>query len=92
MRPIRHSLFDLVRQREQSLKDAKLVVRAHRENGVSIGEKIADDIYIMFQFLEGANNMSEDRSTHHFLYVLARPVLRLSMIVPSDVQDRKVSV
>jgi hypothetical protein len=41
------------------LKDAKLVVRAHRENGVSIGEKIADDIYIMFQFLEGANNMSE---------------------------------
>jgi hypothetical protein len=59
MRPIRHSLFDLVRQREQSLKDANLVVRAHRENGVSIGEKIADDIYIIFQFLEGANNMSE---------------------------------
>jgi hypothetical protein len=61
MCPIRHSLFDLVRQREQSLKDTKLAERPHRENGLSIREKIANDIYIIFQFLEGANNMSELR-------------------------------
>ena len=60
MRPVRPSLFDLIRQREQSLKDAKLVERAHRENGLSIGEKITD-IYIIFQFSEGANNMLELR-------------------------------
>jgi hypothetical protein len=34
---------------------------AHWENGLSISEKIANDIYIIFQFLEGANNMSELR-------------------------------
>jgi hypothetical protein len=61
MCPIRHSLFDLVRQREQSLKDTKLAERPHRENGLSISEKIANDIYIIFQFLEEANNMSELR-------------------------------
>ncbi|CAG2184708.1 unnamed protein product [Mytilus edulis] len=56
MRPIRNSLFDLLRKRELTLKDAKLVERAQRDN---IGEKLADDIYIIFQFLEGANNISE---------------------------------
>jgi hypothetical protein len=58
MRPIRHSLFDIVRQREQSLKDTKLFERAHGETGLSIGEKIANDIYIIFQFLKGANKSS----------------------------------
>lgn len=48
--------FDLLRKRVHTLKDAKLVERAHRDN---IGEKLADDIYRILQFLEGACNISE---------------------------------
>ncbi|CAG2242871.1 unnamed protein product [Mytilus edulis] len=32
--------------------------RTQRDNGQPLGEKIADDIYVIYQYLEGANNAS----------------------------------
>lgn len=59
LRPIRTSLFDLVKKQQSSLNDTKLVERTQRDNGQPISDKLADDIYILFQYLEGANNVSE---------------------------------
>ncbi|CAC5407010.1 unnamed protein product [Mytilus coruscus] len=59
LRPIRNSLFDLIRNREQIYSDTKLVERTQRDNGQPLGEKLADDIYVIYQYLEGANNASE---------------------------------
>lgn len=59
LRPIRNSLFDLIRKQDQTYNEAKLVERTQRENGHSLGEKLADDIFIIFQYIEGANNVSE---------------------------------
>ncbi|VDI79118.1 Hypothetical predicted protein [Mytilus galloprovincialis] len=61
LRPIRNSLFDLIRNREQTYSDTKLVERTQRDNGQPLGEKLADDIYVIYQYLEGANNASELR-------------------------------
>ena len=57
--PIRNSLFDLIRKQDQTYNEAKLVERTQRENGHSLGEKLADAIFIIFQYIEGANNVSE---------------------------------
>ncbi|CAC5390340.1 unnamed protein product [Mytilus coruscus] len=61
LKPIRTSLFDLVRKRDNTLTDTKLVERTNRDNGQSAGDKMAEDIFVIFQYLEGANNMSELR-------------------------------
>lgn len=61
LRPIRNSLFDLLKIRENAYSDSKLIERAQRENGQSVGEKLTDDIFIIFQYLEGANNATELR-------------------------------
>ena len=34
-------------------------MKTQRDNGQLIGEKIADDLYVILQYLEGANNTSE---------------------------------
>ena len=59
LRPIRNSLFDLVKKQEPPFSETKLVERTQRDNGQPIGEKLADDIFVIFQYLEGANNVSE---------------------------------
>ncbi|CAC5373762.1 unnamed protein product [Mytilus coruscus] len=61
LKPIRTSLFDLVRKRDKTLTDTKLVERTNRDNGQSAGGKMAEDIFDIFQYLEGANNTSELR-------------------------------
>lgn len=61
LRPIRNSLFDLIRKQEHAYSECKLVERAQRENGQPIEEKLADDIFIMFHYIEGANNVTELR-------------------------------
>ncbi|CAC5378925.1 unnamed protein product [Mytilus coruscus] len=61
LKPIRTSLFDLVRKRDNTLTDTKLVERTNRDNPQSAGDKMAEDIFVIFQYLEGANSMSELR-------------------------------
>lgn len=61
LKPIRNSLFDLIRKQEKTYSESKLVERTQRENGQSLGEKLADDIFIIYQYLEGANNVTELR-------------------------------
>lgn len=41
--------------------DSKLVERTQRDNGQPISDKLADDLYIIYQYREEANNVSELR-------------------------------
>ena len=59
LKPIRTSLFDLVRKSDNSLSEAKLIERTNRDNGQPPGEKLADDIYVIYQYIEGGNNFSD---------------------------------
>ncbi|CAG2187539.1 unnamed protein product [Mytilus edulis] len=53
LKPIRSSLFELTKKKEHVLLESRLIERTHRENGPSIEEKLSDDIYTLFNFLEG---------------------------------------
>ena len=51
LKPIRTSLFDLIRKSDNSLLEAKLIERTNRDNSQPPGEKLADDIYVIYQYI-----------------------------------------
>lgn len=59
LRPIRKSLFDLIKKQDTNLIDTRLIERTQKDNSLPVGERLADDIFILFQYLEGSGNITE---------------------------------
>lgn len=60
LKPIRSSLFDIIRKNNSTYSDSKLVERSNKDEHL-LSDKLADDIYVMFHYIEGTNNVSELR-------------------------------
>ncbi|KAL3870928.1 hypothetical protein ACJMK2_038956 [Sinanodonta woodiana] len=59
LRHIRSSLHDIGRLSHTGYPSGRLVERTSRSDSAPVKEKIADDIYTIFHFLEGDGNTSE---------------------------------
>lgn len=61
LRSVRKSLFDILKKNnpKDDIPDGKLIERAQRENSPPADEKLADDIYVLFHYLEGDGKIND---------------------------------
>ncbi|KAL3870688.1 hypothetical protein ACJMK2_038732 [Sinanodonta woodiana] len=62
LRDSRQALFDLAKKKRYDCSDGRLVERLPRTNSAPVEDKLSEDIYIIFHFIDGENNYSDMKS------------------------------
>jgi len=84
MRPVRASLYEIIK-RDNDI-NGRPIERTAREKGPSVEEKTADDIYVMFNFIEGNGTFTELKNC------LSRSTCRVTSISTANMKNTETKI
>lgn len=59
LKDTRQALFDLAKRKRYDCPDGRLVERLPRSNSAPVADKLSEDIYTIYHFIEGEDNYSD---------------------------------